>query len=167
MTTPERLTAADAGELLTLQRAAYVTEAQLHDDVRLPPLTETLDELRAALADPAVVTLGVRTGSATGAGDGIGIGTGRLVAAVRLRDLGAGRVALGRLTVAPDRQGEGLGTLLLRAAEHVFAGTTAIDLFTGELSATNLRLYRREGYEETHRTPAGTHALVHLTKRLP
>ena len=27
-----------AGELLTLQRAAYVTEAQLYDDVRLPAL---------------------------------------------------------------------------------------------------------------------------------
>ena len=31
---------ADAGELMTLQRAAYVTEAQLHDQPFLPPLTE-------------------------------------------------------------------------------------------------------------------------------
>lgn len=39
----------DAGELLTLQRAAFVTEAQVYGDPRLPALTETLDELRAAL----------------------------------------------------------------------------------------------------------------------
>ena len=32
----------DAGELLTLQRAAYVTTAQLYRDPFLPPLLETL-----------------------------------------------------------------------------------------------------------------------------
>ena len=39
----------DAGELLTLQRAAYVTEAQTHDDPGLPPLRQTLEELRSEL----------------------------------------------------------------------------------------------------------------------
>ena len=39
-----------AGELLTLQRAAYVTEAQLYDDVRLPALVQTLDDLVDELA---------------------------------------------------------------------------------------------------------------------
>ena len=38
------------GELLTLQRAAYVTEAQLYDDVRLPALVQTLDDLADELA---------------------------------------------------------------------------------------------------------------------
>ncbi len=32
-----RLGAEDAGEVLTLQRAAYVTEAQAHADLNLPP----------------------------------------------------------------------------------------------------------------------------------
>lgn len=151
--TPVWLRVEDAGELLTLQRAAYVTEAQLHDDVRLPPLTQTLDELRIELTDPTVTALGVRE-------------RGRLIASVRLRDLGNGRVMLGRLTVAPDRQGEGLGTVLLRASETAVPGTRAIELFTGELSEANLRLYRREGYVETHRTPAGSHQVVHLTRTL-
>jgi GNAT superfamily N-acetyltransferase len=150
---PVRLSDLDAGELLTLQRAAYVTEAQLHGDVRLPPLTQTLPELRAELADPAVVALGVRQ-------------AGRLVAAVRVRTLGDGLVALGRLAVAPDRQGHGLGSLLLSASETAVPGTRRIELFTGELSAANLRLYRRFGYVETHRTRAGTHDLVFLVKDL-
>jgi GNAT superfamily N-acetyltransferase len=150
---PVRLGPSDAGELLTLQRAAYVTEAQLHDDPHLPPLTETLEEARAELADPAVVVLGVRDG-------------GRLVASVRLRDRGDGRIGLGRLCVAPDRQGEGLGTMLLRAGESAFPGVVAVELITGGRSERNLRLYGREGYAETHRTAAGTHDLVHLAKRL-
>jgi len=37
------VTPGDAGELLTLQRAVFVTEAQLYDNPHLPPLTETLD----------------------------------------------------------------------------------------------------------------------------
>lgn len=43
------MTSADAGEVLTLQRAAYVTEAQLYNDAFLPALTQTLDELVAEI----------------------------------------------------------------------------------------------------------------------
>lgn len=145
----EVLTGSDAGEVLTLQRASYVTQAQLHDDVRLPPLTQTLAEVHAELTDPGVTALGIRE-------------RGRLVAAVRLRDVGAGRLALGRLIVAPDRQGSGLGTRLLREAETAVPGTTVIDLFTGHRSEANLRLYRREGYLETGRGDG----LVHLSKAI-
>jgi hypothetical protein len=53
-----RLDADDAGELLTLQRAAYVTEAQAHNDLALPPLTQSLAELRAELNDPLCVAWG-------------------------------------------------------------------------------------------------------------
>ena len=150
------LHAEDAGELLTLQRAAYVTEAQAHDDPNLPPLLETLAEVRADLRSDATTVLGIRDG-------------GRLVATVRLRhDPAAPETAeIARLAVAPDRQGEGLGTRLLVAAEqHARPGVTTLALFTGEHSHGNLRLYERYGYVETHRTPAGTHQLVHMRKRI-
>ncbi|RBY80421.1 GNAT family N-acetyltransferase [Blastococcus sp. TF02-09] len=54
------LPARAAGELLTLQRAAYVTEAQLYDDARLPALVQTLDELRAELVRCLVAQAGRR-----------------------------------------------------------------------------------------------------------
>jgi GNAT superfamily N-acetyltransferase len=144
----------DAGELLTLQRAAYVTEAQAHDDPRLPPLLETLAEVRADLRSDATTVLGIRD-------------RGRLVATVRVRHDPAdpSTAEIARLAVAPDRQGEGLGTRLLSAAEqHVPAETTVLALFTGEYSHGNLRLYERRGYTETHRSPAGAHQLVHMRK---
>lgn len=57
------VTPGDAGELLTLQRAAFVTEAQLYDNPHLPPLTETLDALRADLAaGPALKAIAPRVG---------------------------------------------------------------------------------------------------------
>lgn len=150
------LTNDDAGEVLTLQRAAYVTEAQSHRDPHLPPLVQPLDDVATELADQNVVAVGWRAP------------TGRLVAAVRVR-IGAAdpsRAEVRRLTVVPDRQGQQLGTSLLRAAEERLpASVTELRLFTGEHSAGNLRLYTRLGYSETHRepTPAG-YALVHLRK---
>jgi ribosomal protein S18 acetylase RimI-like enzyme len=94
---------------------------------------------------------------------------GRLVATVRLRQDPAdpGTAEIARLAVAPDRQGEGLGTRLLLAAEqHARPGATTFVLFTGEHSHGNLRLYERHGYTATHRTPAGMHELVHMRKQI-
>jgi predicted N-acetyltransferase YhbS len=144
----------DAGELLTLQRAAYVVEAQAHDDPWLPPLTETLAEIRTALAAADVTVLGIRD-------------RGRLIATVRLRHDPAdpGTAGVARLAVTPDRQGEGLGSRLLAEVErHLRPGVRALVLFTGEHSHRNLGLYARQGYAETHRTEAGNHALVHMRK---
>jgi ribosomal protein S18 acetylase RimI-like enzyme len=155
---PLRLGVDDAGEILTLQRAAYVTEAQAYDDLTMPPLTQTLDELRAELTDPQVMAWGIRE-------------RGRLVASVRVRQTAPAAATapvaaeIGRLVVAPDRQGSGLGTALLLAVEACLDDdVTVIRLFTGENSHANLRLYQRLGYNETRRTPAGRYNLVHLAK---
>lgn len=152
------LTVEDAGEVLTLQRAAYVSEAQAHGDLQLPPLTQSLDQLVDELAQPSVTATGLRDVDE------------RLVAAVRVRVRPGdpGVADLGRLVVAPDVQGRGLGSRLLRAAEDRLPSQVgSLQLFTGERSAGNLRLYNRFGYRETHRTPTpGGYALVHLTKEI-
>jgi GNAT superfamily N-acetyltransferase len=143
---------ADAGEVLTLQRAAYVTEARAHDDLDLPPLLETLAETRAALLG---LSWGLRD-------------AGRLIASVRLTVMGHVGV-IGRLVVAPDRQGEGLGGALLRAAEDLAPPVVMLfRLYTGSASVVPLHLYAKHGYHETHRAPENNHELVHLEKpRVP
>ena len=138
------------GELLTLQRAAYVTEAQLYDDVRLPALVQTLDELSDELARSTC--LAARAGS-------------RLVGAVRTHERD-GVLHVGRLAVVPDLQGHGIGTRLLLAAERTTRLARAT-LFTGARSTANLRLYRRHGYVDSHReTVRPGLELVHLVKEL-
>jgi GNAT superfamily N-acetyltransferase len=148
---PTRLGLPDAGELLTLQRAAYISEARAHCTFDLPPLLEPLEQIHAVLRDPCCLAWGFREGE-------------RLVAAVRVRVAGdVGEV--GRLVVAPDRQGHGLGSALMRAAEERLPrGVTSLHLFTGEHSAGPLRLYPRLGYHETHRSPEGHYQLVHFEK---
>lgn len=151
-----RLSASDAGEVLTLQRAAYVSEARLHDDISLPALTQSLAELIGELNDPLVIALGIRT-------------EGRLVAAVRLR-LRDATAELGRLTVVPDLQGQGLGTRLLATVDEMLPDQIErIQLFTGERSVANIRLYQRMGYSEDHRRSAGAYELIFMSRarRLP
>lgn len=149
---PLRLGVEDAGEILTLQRAAYVPEAQAHADLAMPPLTQTLDQLRAELAGPLTTAWGIRE-------------HGRLVASVRVRLTDPDTAEIGRLVVAPDRQGNGLGTALLLAAEARLPREVMVfRLFTGEHSHANLRLYQRLGYRETGRTPVGSYHLVYLAK---
>jgi len=124
----------DAGEVLTLQRAAFVSEALIYRSVDMPPLTQTLEELEAELVSNlgCVAFLGQRmVGAVRAQGDG---------------DL----LLIGRLAIAPDMQGRGIGSKLLAAVEERSDAAEA-ELFTGSLSEANLRLYQRHGYVETER----------------
>lgn len=146
-----RLSVADAGEIFTLQRAAYVSEAIRHDDLALPPLVQTLGQLVAELGDPDVIALGIRHGS-------------RLVASVRLAVRGT-TAELGRLIVAPDLQGRGLGTRLLAFVDEALPDAVErVELFTGERSVDTIRLYERMGYVEDHRSSAGHYDLVFMSR---
>jgi len=128
-------TRGDAGELLTLQRACWLQEALALDVLRgIPPLEETLEDVVAGL---------------TGRGDWqtwVVRRAGRLVGSVRGRrhdDVWH----VGRLMVAPDLQGQGLGRVLLEHAQAVAPdGVTSFELFTGHASRDNQRMYRKAGF---------------------
>jgi len=80
----------------------------------------------------------------------------------------ADRMWIENVAIAPDRRGRGLGRQLLahaeaRALEH---GLTAMGLLTNERYTSNLALYERYGYRETHREPRPGSDLVHFRKEL-
>lgn len=142
----------DAGEVLTVQRAAYVTEAQRYRAPDIAPLLETLADLRADLDRPGVLALGAWTGP-------------RLVGSVRGRVDGE-RMEVARLTVAPDVQGRGVGRALL-AAVHAAAPEPVITtwLVTGARSDANLRLYASAGYAVVATTADVGVELVRMVRR--
>ncbi len=133
-----RVTEADAGEVLTLQRAAFVSEAQIYGSADMPPLTQTLPEVEAELRSEGGLTARI---------------DGRLVGAIRFVEDGD-LLLIGRIAIAPDVQGLGIGRRLLEAAEQASTASEA-ELFTGSLSEANIRLYESCGYRETTRIPEG------------
>jgi GNAT superfamily N-acetyltransferase len=91
---------------------------------------------------------------------------GRLVGAIRVRhtpDL----LLIGRIAIAPDMQGHGVGRALLQAAEQSTSAPQA-ELFTGSLSEANIRLYEDCGYEISDRVAQGDGtSQVYMRKVLP
>jgi GNAT superfamily N-acetyltransferase len=136
------LTGADAGEALTVQYAAYLSEARRYGTTEIPPLRETVAQLAADLQRPEVRAFGAWAGT-------------RLVGSVRLRGervgTGSGCAELARYSVAPDVQGHGIGRALMERAHAELAAGDVTWLVTGARSEENLRLYHRAGYEETGR----------------
>lgn len=145
---------ADAAELHVLTRACWVGEAQANDALDIPPLVETLEELRDSLST-------LQTWVALAGGRIVGSVRGRLLPPP---DGGAGVPTweIGRLMVAPDRQGSGLGRHLLDLAEsQAPEEAREFGLITGSASTRNLRLYRKAGYRPVAAPdlPAGVVAL--------
>jgi len=140
----------DAEAILAVQRLAYRGEAALYDDMPLPPLTETAEAIRQAIASQVVL-------KATRAG--------QIIGSVRAyqRD---GTCYIGRLVVHPNEQNRGLGTRQMHEVERLFPGVARFELFTGHRSMRNLHLYAKLGYRPSrHEYVDERLTLVYLEKR--
>lgn len=131
-----RLTVDDAGQVLTIQRAAFLSEARVYGTTEIPPLVESLDDIRREIE--TTHSLGAFAGS-------------RLVGAIRLSIDGAvGWIS--RVAVAPDQQGQGITSGLIRTLERDAPdGMTEFRLVAGAKSQQNLSMYERRGYREFDR----------------
>ncbi len=140
---------ADAGELLTLQLACWVQEQHDNPGLEIPALHETLADVQEWLSTWTVLVLRRE---------------GRLVAAARARRHD-GSWDVGRLMVAPDLTGQGLGRWLLAEVEAAApVDATSYELFTGAGSQRNLRMYKRAGYRLRGEIAPG---VMKLTKARP
>jgi tRNA (guanine37-N1)-methyltransferase len=137
----------DVGELYTLQRACWVQEEQDNPGVVIPALTESLDDVVAWAASATVL---------------VARSAGRLVGAVRASLRGEGW-DIGRLMVAPDLHGRGLGRMLLARIEAAApAEATSYELFTGAGSLRNQKMYKKAGYRLVGSPEPG---VVRMSKR--
>ncbi len=140
----------DAEELLALQKLAYREPAERCGDFDIPPMSQTLDQMRRDLSSHLYLK----------AVDG-----GRIVGAVRGR-CENGTCYVGRLIVHPDLQGRGLGRRLLAEIEDRFPEAERYELFTGHRESRSLRIYEKSGYREFRREPLNDRlTLVYLEKK--
>lgn len=146
----------DLAELVVLQRCCWVQEAVANASLDIPPLHETSAEVLTWAR--AWTTLTVRHGPRE-----------RLVAAVRGRREGA-EWQIGRLMVAPDLAGRGLGRWLLHVIEDQAPDDVErFALFTGSKSHRNITTYQRAGYhlvDPPNSIPTEqSHSLVFMEKQ--
>ncbi len=140
----------DLDEILSLQYLAYRSEAELFGDMTIPPLTQTIDELREEYRKGLVLKLcedGMITGS------------------VRAYEQD-GTAYIGKLMVHPSYRQKGRGSMLLSAIESHFPGKR-FELFTSTRSKDNIRLYRKMGYTIFDTRAAGSELIFVYMEKLP
>ena len=127
----EIASASDLAQILTLQKLAYLSEAELYGDYSLPPLKQSYEEIKKDFRKQLFLKA---------------VNDGNLVGSVRAFEK-EGICYIGRLIVDPKYQNKGLGSQLLQTIEASFPRSTRYELFTGNKSMKNLYLYKKLGYE--------------------
>ena len=120
----------DAQEILALQKLAYTSEAEIYNDFAIPPLHQTLEEIKAEFADQRFLKFSEK---------------GRIAGSVRAY-VKEGTCYIGKLIVLPECHNQGIGTKLLEEIENDFDYVTRYELFTGHKSEKNLHYYEKNGY---------------------
>ncbi|WP_242497446.1 GNAT family N-acetyltransferase [Nocardioides oleivorans] len=121
--------------------------------VEIPALRESLDDVRRGLGEWTVMV--AREPS-----------TGRLVGAVRGR-VDHGEWDIGRIMVAPDLQGRGLGRALLELVQDLAPDDVeTYVLFTGARSLDNQRMYKKAGFRMRPDRTSPPGAVVLTKKRI-
>ena len=127
----------DAEIILHLQMHAYLSEAEIYNDYSIPPLIQTLKEIKQQFSQQVFLNA---------------LEEGEIVGSVRAY-LKRGTAYIGRLMVKPDFQNKGIGSRLMQAIEEHFRMADRYELFTSQRSARNLYLYGKLGYREFKRVP--------------
>ena len=115
--------------ILNLQYLAYQSEAQLLNNYNIPPLKQTLSELKDEYKKGTVLKA---------------VCDSKIVGSVRAYKEN-GTVYIGKLIVHPDFQRRGIGTALLYVIENA-CPCEHYELFTSDKSSGNIRLYEKIGY---------------------
>lgn len=150
MNTIVRADSSVAAELLELQKLAYQSEAVIYDDWSIPPLTQTLEEIKKELSEMTFLKV---------------CDSGKLIGSVR-GSVHDGTCRIGRLIVHPDFQHKGIGTHLMAAIEAEFPNVLRFELFTGSKSRGNIRLYEKLGYRKFRIDRLSAHVEVVFMEKL-
>jgi ribosomal protein S18 acetylase RimI-like enzyme len=147
----EKATISDAEEILSLQKLAYQSEAEIYNDFNIPPLVQTLEEIKKDFGIQFLLKA---------------VMDEKIIASVRAHTK-EGTCYIGRLIVHPDFQNRGIGTKLMYEIEKIFSTCQRFELFTGARSERNLYLYQKLGYKifKTAKITGQT-TIVYLEKKI-
>lgn len=121
----------DLEDILELQYLAYQSEAEILNDYSIPPLKQTLDEVKMEFMNGVIL---VETKDET------------IIGSVR-GYVKEGTLYIGKLMVNPEFRRQGLGKKLLLAMEAECEHERC-ELFTSSQSVGNIKLYENTGYKK-------------------
>lgn len=121
----------DLQSILELQYIAFQSEARLLNNYNIPPLKQKISDIESDF-QRGIILKAIDD-------------KGRIVGSVRGYPEND-TVNIGKLIVAPEMQGRGIGTRLLMEIENIYPNKR-YELFTSSESDKNIRLYEKLGYK--------------------
>lgn len=147
-----KATMEDLESILHLQKECYQSEAELHNEYNIPPLTQSLASIKDDFTQGTLFLKGM-------------VG-GKIIASVRGNSQN-GTTYIGRLVVKKEYQNNKIGQSLMGLIESHLSNCSRYELFTGHKSEKNISLYQKLGYQEFKRQLINDHlTLVYLEKRV-
>jgi len=128
--TIKRADISDLEKILEIQKIAYLQEAEIYNDFSIPSLNQEIDSLKIEWQNGVVIKAEIN---------------GQIIGSVRA-ELVENICKIGKLIVKPDFQNQGIGKILMTEIERLFKNCSSYELFTGDKSEKNLKLYRKLGY---------------------
>jgi len=122
----------DLAAILELQYLAYQSEAILLNNFSIPPLKETLEDVRKQCLSGIILKA---------------VSPENLIIGSIRGQVKEGTLFIGKLMVNPGYRGRGLGSRLLAELE-ARCPQPRFELFTSSKSVKNLVLYERSGYAQ-------------------
>lgn len=126
-------TEADAEKILEMQKLAFRSEAEIHNNFSIEPLVQTLDDIKHDFCKKTMIKA---------------VMNGTIVGSVRAY-IESGVCHIGRLMVDPRFQNRGIGTQLMLEIERIFLKALKWEIFTGYKSKRTINLYKKLGYTIT------------------
>jgi GNAT superfamily N-acetyltransferase len=126
----------DLTEILNLQKESYKTEAELHNEFNIPPLTQSQESVNEEF-DTGWLFLKIIINDAI-------VASGR---GITKRDT----THIAKLSVKKEFQNQKLGQKILKELESRLSDCKRYELYTGYKSERNLYIYNKLGYKEFNR----------------
>jgi ribosomal protein S18 acetylase RimI-like enzyme len=127
----ERAEKRDLKNILSLQKIAYLSEAKIYNDYTIPPLVQTLNEIKEEFENHVFIKA---------------VAENKIIGSVRAQMINSKTCYIGRLIVHPDFQNQGIGTQLMEKIEEIFNECEKFELLTGHRSEKNRHIYEKRGY---------------------
>lgn len=127
----------DLPEILHLQKKAFEEVAKLMNKCDLPPLLQSIEELKNEYKDSVILKYLSNNNKILGSVRGF------------LDDSNICHV--GKLVVDPNFQNQGIGKALMYEIEKYFSSCGKFSLFTGDETPNTLYLYKKIGYYITEK----------------
>lgn len=140
----------DLHAVLSLQKAAFMEVAKQMDNYGIPPLLQTIQDVRNDF-DTCIILKYTSSEN-------------QLVGSIRGNVYGGNSCHIGKLVVHPDFQNQGVGKALMYEIEKYFTSCRKFTLFTGEETPNTLYLYTKVGYHVVYKKKIDGINLIYMEK---